>query len=177
MRRREFVDLLGDAAVAWPLGVRAQQPATPVIGFVDSRSASESATHVTARAVRVLPDPHHNAPRRPARPELSLAAVGGGRSSLFPRTASTPRCGFSGKELVDSGRCPRRPASRPSRLLCLAGLTFRARDLLAKLLGPARHGRAMQGAWTPAPHPWGTNLQHLAGVRSDPGERAFSRRA
>jgi hypothetical protein len=61
MRRRKFISVIAGAAV-WPLGLRAEQPAMPVIGVLDPAPVERIAHLLAARCEGICQE--SRAPRR-----------------------------------------------------------------------------------------------------------------
>ena len=84
MRRREFITLVGMAAVAWPLGARAQQTTEiPRIGFVYQGSQAAMALRVEA----ILSGLRVSGYAAPAQVEIVARAAEGDPARIAPLVA------------------------------------------------------------------------------------------
>ena len=151
MRRREFIAALGGLA-AWPLAARAQQPAVPVIGVLDSASSGTVAPYlapfqlglkqggyVAGQSVSIeyrwAENQYDRLPALAADlARLRVAAIvaaGAVNSPLAAKAATTsiPIVFMTGSDPVEIGLVPR--MNRPGGNL--TGLT-----LIARELGPKR---------------------------------------
>jgi putative ABC transport system substrate-binding protein len=141
LKRREFISLIGGAAAAWPLVVRAQQPAMPVIGFLFSESPSTSELRVRAfrQGLSEIRWADGQCDRLPAmaadlvhRQVAVIAAIGAVPSVLAAKAATTtiPIIFTTGVDPVEAGLVPslNRPGGNAT------GVTVLAVELVPKKL-------------------------------------------
>jgi putative ABC transport system substrate-binding protein len=150
MRRREFITLLG-GAVAWPLAVRAQQPAMPVVGVLNStlgnsvaefRSGLSETGHVEGRNVVIDVRTASQSSRLTtlaselaSRQVAVIVALGGLAAPAAKGVTTTIPIVFSiGGDPVELGLVSnlRRPGGN------ITGVTFFADELLQKQVGLMR---------------------------------------
>lgn len=151
MRRREFIATLGGAAAMWPLAVRAQQPAMPVVGFLSSQSPDTYAPFPEAfrqglkeqgfvdvtieyRWARRQPDLVPTMASDLVRLKVDvIAATGGVSVALAAKAATTsiPIVFNSGEDPVQAGLVPN--LNRPGGNL--TGVSWFSDEVGAKRLG------------------------------------------
>ena len=159
MRRRDFITLLGSGAAAWPPRVHAQQPASPVIGFLNSGSAGDwahlvaafkegltEAGYVEGRNVAIeyrwsqgenekLPNLAADLVRR----QVNVIAAFGPPAAVAAKTAtsSTPIVFIAGTGPIDLGLVTsfRRPVSNATGFVVFAeALTPKRQEMLRELV-------------------------------------------
>ena len=155
MRRREFITLLGGAAIAWPVAAQTQQPLSPVVGFLSGRSPAEAAGAVAAFRKGLseigFVEPQNvtidfrwaegQLDRLPAlarklvdRPVAVIAALGGSDSIAKAATSTIPIVFGTGGDPVANGLVA--SLNKPGGNI--TGVTFLTAALGAKRLGLLR---------------------------------------
>jgi len=154
MTRRNFIGLLGGAAVAWPISIHAQQAAIPVVGFLSSQSPDTYAPFPAAfreglketgfvdgdnvtisyRWAKGKPEQLAALAADLVRSEVAvIAATGGVISALTAKAATTtiPIVFNSGEDPVQAGLVPN--LNRPGGNI--TGVSWFSDELGAKRLG------------------------------------------
>jgi putative ABC transport system substrate-binding protein len=151
MKRREFITLLGGAA-AWPLDARAQQPASPVVGFITGAGREDAGLYLgavrqglretgfvegrnLAIEARFADDHYERLPALAAdlvdRRVAVIAADPRGTNAAKAATKTIPIVFMAGADPVKNGLVPR--LDRPGG--SLTGVTLLASSLNAKRFG------------------------------------------